>query len=234
MWVLPPHIAYLLGLGRQIRSEAMKHIKLRQQLIDTALAMNASGINQGASGNISLRVEGGFLITPSALPYDQYQCEDIVFMSQSGEAKGIRKPSSEWRFHKDIYLNRKDASAVLHAHSPSCTTLACLNMKIPAFHYMVAIAGGNDIRCAPYATFGTQTLSDHILAALKGRKACLLANHGMLCLEQDLSKALSLAIEVENLAHIYNQTLQIGTPQLLDEHEMARVLEKFEDYRAIV
>ncbi len=212
----------------------MKHLNLRQQLIDTALAMNASGINQGTSGNISVRVEGGFLITPSALPYDQYQCEDIVFMNLTGEWQGIRKPSSEWRFHKDIYLNRKDANAVLHAHSPSCTTLACLNRKIPAFHYMVAIAGGNDIRCAPYATFGTQELSDHTLAALKERKACLLANHGMLCLEQNLPKALSLAIEVENLARIYSQTLQISTPRLLDEHEMKRVLEKFEDYRTRV
>ncbi len=209
----------------------MKHLDLRQQLIDTALAMNASGINQGTSGNLSVRVEGGFLITPSALSYDKYQCEDIVFMNLSGEWEGMRKPSSEWRFHKDIYLNRKDAEAVLHAHSPSCTTLACLNKKIPAFHYMVAIAGGNDIRCAPYATFGTQELSDYTLDALKERKACLLANHGMLCLEQDLSKALSLAIEVENLAHIYSQTLQIGTPLLIDEHEMTQVLEKFEDYR---
>lgn len=212
----------------------MKHCDLRQQLIDTALAMNASGINQGTSGNISVRVEGGFLITPSALPYEQYQCEDIVFMTLAGEWEGIRKPSSEWRFHKDIYLNRKDAGAVLHAHSPSCTTLACLNKKIPAFHYMIAVAGGNDIRCAPYATFGTQELSDYTLAALEERKACLLANHGMLCLEQDLAKALSLAIEVENLAHIYSQTLKIGTPLLLDEHEMIRVLEKFEDYRTSV
>ncbi len=209
----------------------MKHLNLRQQLIDTALAMNASGINQGTSGNISVRVEGGFLITPSALPYDRYQCEDIVFMNLSGEWEGIRKPSSEWRFHKDIYLHRKDAGAVLHAHSPSCTALACMNRKIPAFHYMVAIAGGNDIRCAPYATFGTQELSDYTLAALEERKACLLANHGMLCLEQDLPKALSLAIEVENLAHIYSQTLQIGTSVLLDAHEMTRVLEKFGDYR---
>ncbi|MCF6235201.1 MAG: class II aldolase/adducin family protein [Gammaproteobacteria bacterium] len=212
----------------------MKHLDLRQQLIDTTLAMNASGINQGTSGNISVRVEGGFLITPSALPYNKYQCEDIVFMNLSGEWEGIRRPSSEWRFHKDIYLNRKDAGAVLHAHSPSCTTLACLNKKIPAFHYMIAIAGGNDIRCAPYATFGTQELSDYTLDALKERKACLLANHGMLCLEQDLSKALSLAIEIENLAQIYSQTLQIGTPLLLDEHEMTRVLEKFEDYRTSI
>ncbi|VAW87108.1 Ribulose-5-phosphate 4-epimerase and related epimerases and aldolases [hydrothermal vent metagenome] len=208
----------------------MKSLKLRQQLIDTALAMNASGINQGTSGNLSVRVEDGFLITPSALPYDKYQCEDIVFMKLTGECEGIRKPSSEWRFHKDIYLNRKDAGAILHAHSPSCTALACLNKKIPAFHYMVAVAGGNDIRCAPYATFGTQELSDYTLTALEKRKACLLANHGMICLDQDLPKALSLAIEVENLAQVYSQTLQIGTPILLDEYEMKRVLDKFKDY----
>ncbi len=210
----------------------MKHLNLRQQLIDTALAMNASGINQGTSGNISVRVENGFLITPSALPYDKYQCEDIVFMELTGKWKGLRKPSSEWRFHKDIYLNRKDAGAIVHAHSPSCTALACVNKKIPAFHYMVAVAGGNDIRCAPYTTFGTQELSDYALAALEDRKACLLANHGMLCLEEDLAKTLALAIEVENLAQVYSQTLQIGTPLLLDEDEMKRVLEKFKDYRA--
>lgn len=210
----------------------MKHLNLRQQLIDTALAMNASGINQGTSGNISVRVENGFLITPSALSYDKYQCEDIVFMALTGQWEGIRKPSSEWRFHKDIYLHREEAGAIVHAHAPSCTALACLNKKIPAFHYMVAVAGGSDIRCAPYATFGTQELSDYTLTALEERKACLLANHGMLCLEHDLPKALGLAIEVENLAKVYSQTLQIGTPLLLDEHEMKRVLEKFKDYRA--
>ncbi len=210
----------------------MKYRNLRQQLIDTAVAMNSGGINQGTSGNLSIRTEDGFLITPSALPYEKCRCEDMVFMKLDGRWEGIRKPSSEWRFHRDIYLKRQDAGAILHAHSPACTALACMNRKIPPFHYMVAVAGGSDIRCAPYATFATQELSDNVLTALDKRKACLLANHGMLCLEQDLPKVLALAIEIENLAHIYMQTLQIGAPILLDEPEMALVLKKFEDYKA--
>jgi len=210
----------------------MKYTPLRQQLIDTALAMNRNGINQGSSGNISVRVENGFLITPSALPYDACTVEDIVWMDLRGNWEGKHKPSSEWRFHRDIYQRRDDAGAVLHAHPPWCTTLACLGREIPAFHYMVAVAGGDTIRCAPYATFGTQALSDQVLEALTDRKACLLANHGMLCLEAELSLALSLAIEVENLARVYSQALAIGEPQLLDEAEMGRILRKFQNYRA--
>ncbi len=209
----------------------MNHATLRKQLINTALAMNTIGINQGTSGNISVRIDEGFLITPSALPYEECCPEDIVLMDLAGNPTGNQKPSSEWRFHRDIYLHREDAGAILHAHPPWCTTLACLGKEIPSFHYMVAVAGGATIRCAPYATFGTQDLSDHALLALEERNACLLANHGMLCLEKDLQQALSLAIEVENLACIYGQALQIGEPLLLGQEEMDQVLEKFRDYK---
>ncbi len=209
----------------------MEYLTQRHQLIETALAMNRMGINQGTSGNISVRVDGGFLITPSALPYEECHPEDIVFMNPDGGWEGNRKPSSEWRFHRDIYQHRSDAGAVLHAHPPWCTTLACLQRDIPPFHYMIAVAGGNDIRCAPYATFGTQRLSDYVLQALRDRNACLLANHGMLCLETDLSRTLSLAVEVENLARIYVQASAIGQPSLLSDEEMQRVLSKFQEYR---
>lgn len=205
-------------------------LKLREQLIETAVAMNASGINRGTSGNLSARTDGGFLITPSGINYAELAVEDIVAMDLKGEWAGSTKPSSEWRFHRDIYRNRADAWAIVHAHPVFCATLACLGRPIPAFHYMVAVAGGRDIRCAAYATFGTQELSDHVLAALTGRKACLMANHGLVCLEHDLPRALSLAIEIEQLAQAYHQCLTVGEPVILDDLEMARVLEKFQHY----
>ena len=207
---------------------------LRAAVIDTALAMNAAGINRGKSGNVSarLRDEGfdGFLITPSGLPYAETTSDDIVAMTLRGEAHGKRVPSSEWRFHRDIYANRSDAHAIVHTHAPFATSLACLHRGIPPFHYMVAVAGGNDIRCAPYATFGTQALSDNALAALAGRNACLLANHGMIALGASLAHALALAVEVETLAEMYWRALQIGEPILLSDAEMAIVLEKFATY----
>lgn len=204
----------------------------RAELISIALEMNASGINCGTSGNVSLRSGEGMLITPSGANYDDLQPGDIVAVSLDGHWEEGRKPSSEWRFHRDIYRQRSDAAAVVHAHPVHCTALACLGKPIPAFHYMVAVAGGEDIRCAPYATFGTQELSDHVLAALAGRKACLMANHGLICLERTLPRALALAIEVENLARTYCQCLTIGEPNLLGSEEMARVIEKFRDYGA--
>ena len=210
----------------------MRYSELRAQLIETALQMETMGLNQGMSGNLSVRIKEGFLITPSALPYNQCRAEDIVLMDLEGNAAGSRKPSSEWRFHHDVYVQRQDAGAVLHAHSPWSTTLACLQTPIPAFHYMVAVAGGEDIRCAPYATYGTQALSDYALKALQNRKACLLANHGLLCLDADLNKVLALAIEVEDLARVYSQTLQIGKPVILSDAEMMKVIEKFKDYRS--
>ena len=210
----------------------MQYPELRTQLIETALQMETMGLNHGMSGNLSVRINESFLITPSALPYNQCMAEDIVLMDLEGHAQGSRKPSSEWRFHRDIYTQRQDAGAVLHAHSPWCTTLACLQTPIPAFHYMVAVAGGLDIRCAPYATYGTQALSDYALEALQNRKACLLANHGLLCLDADLDRVLALAIEVEDLARVYSQTIQIGKPVLLSDAEMMKVIGKFKDYRS--
>ena len=209
----------------------MSDSKLRQQMLATALAMNNQGLNQGTSGNVSVRDGDGFLITPSALAYEQCAADDLVWMDGTGQAQGHRKPSSEWRMHADIYRTFPEAGAILHAHSIFCTTLACLDRPIPAFHYMVAVAGGDSIRCAPYATFGTQALSDGVIAALKDRSAALLAHHGMICFAADLEKVLALAVEVETLARIYLQALPIAEPPLLSKAEMATVLQRFKDYR---
>ncbi len=203
---------------------------LRQQLIDTALAMNANGLNQGASGNLSARYEDGFLITPSGMDYAGLSASDIVWMDFDGKTRGVRKPSSEWRFHAAIYQHRPEADAILHAHPVSCSTLACLGKGIPAFHYMVAIAGGKDIRCSDYATFGTQELSDFVIKALRDRKACLMAHHGLTCFEEDLPRALALAIEVEHLATVYSRILTIGEAEVLPDSEMEKVLKKFSSY----
>lgn len=209
----------------------IKQKRLRKQIIATALKMNALGINQGTSGNLSARArDGGFFITPSGLPYEECLSSDIVHVEMDGHFEGLHAPSSEWRIHRDILKTRKDAEAIIHVHSPMATSLACLHRDIPAFHYMVAVAGGPDIRCAPYATFGTQALSDHALKALDGRRACLLANHGMIALGDSLQKALALAVEVEALAGQYWRCLKVGKPVLLDAEEMDRVLEKFKNY----
>jgi L-fuculose-phosphate aldolase len=202
----------------------------RRQLVETAVAMNRRGINQGTSGNLSVRREDGMLITPSGMAYSTLEPDDIVLVDGAGQHHGPRLPSSEWRIHHDIYRARPDAAAVLHAHPRDCAALACLREPIPAFHYMVAVAGGRDIRCAPYATFGSQALSDHVLEALKDRQACLMANHGLLCLGQGLDQALALAIEVEQLAGTYLRCLAVGKPVILDDEEMDRVLLKFRTY----
>jgi L-fuculose-phosphate aldolase len=204
--------------------------ELRRAMIETAGRMNASGLNQGTSGNLGHRVEGGFLVTPSGMDYDALVPEDIVFMRFDGTHEGRRLPSSEWRFHRDILAARPDVEIVLHAHAMFCTTLACLGRGIPAFHYMVAASGASSIACAPYATYGTEELSRHAVAALAGGNACLLANHGMIAVGPTLPKTLKLAIEVETLAAMYWRALQIGEPNLLDEAEMRRVLEKFKTY----
>ena len=205
-------------------------LALRRAIIRTARRMNALGINQGRSGNVSARWGAGFLITPTAIDYDRLAPADIVAMEFGGRHRGKRSPSSEWRFHHDILKTRPEAGAVVHAHAPYATTLACLRRAIPAFHYMVAIAGGDSIRCARYATFGTRALSDSVLAALKGRKACLLANHGLVAVGEDLGDALRIAAEVETLAAQYWRALLIGRPKLLSRGEMARVVKKFERY----
>lgn len=206
---------------------------LREQLLATARAMNGQGLNQGTSGNVSVREGDGFLITPSALAYDQCWPEDVVWLDMAGTAQGKRRPSSEWRMHRDIYHHFPRAGAILHAHSPYCTTLACLERAIPAFHYMVAVAGGDSIRCTPYALFGSQQLSDAAVAGLQDRSATLLGHHGMLCHAASLEQVLALAIEVEALARIYLQALQVGEPPILPATAMAEVLERFAAYKSV-
>ena len=205
---------------------------LRNAVVATALRMNELGINRGKSGNVSARTGDGFLITPSALPYDETEPQDIVTVHDDGQAVGSYLPSSEWRFHRAIYAARPEVHAIVHAHSPFATTLACLDRGIPAFHYMVAVAGGADIRCAAYATFGTQALADQVLRALDRRNACLLAHHGMIAVGVSLKEALALAVEVETLAEMYWRALQIGEPSILSGQEMEIVLEKFKTYGA--
>ncbi len=204
--------------------------KLRQGIIDICLEMNASGLNQGTSGNVSARVDGGMLITPSGRPYKQMKPADIVYMTSDGSYEGDLVPSTEWRFHLDILNTRDDVHAIVHAHPTFCTTLAILGRDIPPLHYMVAVAGGPDIRCADYATFGTKELSDNALKALEDRKACLLAHHGMIATGPDLAKAMWLAIETETLAKQYYYTLQLGGPPLLPEAEIANVMQRIKSY----
>ena len=203
---------------------------LRKAIIAAACRMNDLGINQGKSGNLSARIADGFLVTPTGMSYEALKPADIVAMDFKGRARGRRLPSSEWRFHRDIFAARPEVNAIVHTHAMFATTLACLHREIPPFHYMVAVAGGDSVRCAPYATFGTEELSRNAVAALAGRKACLLANHGMIAVGSSIEQALALAVEVETLAAMYWRALQVGVPQLLDGAEMARVIEKFRSY----
>ncbi len=192
--------------------------------------MNDCGINQGTSGNVSVRTDEGFLVTASGIAYDVMKPEHVVEVTLDGGYYGAYLPSSEWRMHLDIYHTRPEAGAVVHVHSPYATALSCLGEDIPAFHYMIVVAGGDTIRCAEYATFGTEQLSKNMIAALDGRNACLLANHGMICFSSDLDKSLALAIEVEALCHQFVIARQAGEPIILDAEEMKTVLEKFKTY----
>jgi len=208
---------------------------LRAEVIATARAMNAAGINVNKAGNVSVRcwrgTHEGFLVTPTGVAYEGLTADALVFVrSTDGAPRGRLAPSSEWRFHRDILSARPEFGAVVHTHSPAATALACHGIGLPAFHYMVAAAGGIDIRCAPYATFGTQELSEHALAALAGRRACLLAHHGVIACGSTLAAALALAIEVEHLARIYLQARALGEPARLPDDEMQRVLARFESY----
>lgn len=204
---------------------------LRRAVIETARAMSRDGLSPGRSGNVSARVPGGMLITPTGLAYDLLCEDDVVFVAETGETlPGSLKPSSEWHFHQAIYAAKPDAGAIVHCHSMDATALACAGKPIPAFHYMVAVAGGADIRLAPYATFGTPELAAAVVAALDRRKAALLAHHGQVACGQDLGSALDLAREVEVLAGQYLRTLQIGGGPILDAEEMVRVQEKFRGY----
>lgn len=217
-----------------IDQAAFARLQLRRDLIDTVRRANALGINRGASGNASVRCGRDFLVTPSAVPYDTMEPDDIVAMRFDGSweaGRDDRRPSSEWRFHRDILAARPDVEAVVHVHSAAASALACLRRDIPPFHYMVAVAGGTTIRCSRYATFGTQALSDAVLEALDGRTACLIANHGQIATGGSLEAALALAVEVESLAETYWRAAQVGEPVLLDDDEMARVLDRFARYR---
>ncbi|MCK1338044.1 L-fuculose-phosphate aldolase [Bradyrhizobium sp. 38] len=202
----------------------------RQAIIGACRRMNALGINQGTSGNISVRHVDGLLITPTSVPYDAMTPDQIVFMAMDGSHAPSQKPSSEWRFHLDILKARQDVNAVVHAHPTYCTILAIMGMEIPPVHYMIAAAGGDSIRCAPYATFGTVELSEHAVRALEDRLACLLDHHGMIAVGKSLDKAMWLAVEVETLARQYHGCLQIGAPPLLSSAEIERVRQRMSGY----
>ena len=200
-------------------------------LVAHARRMNEAGLNQGTSGNLSVRIDDRrFLVTPSGVPYDRLEPDDLVTMTLDGTVEGEGTPSSEWRIHRDLYDSRSDAGAVLHAHSPWAMSVASLRRDLPPFHYMIVMGGGFSVRCARYATYGTQELSDSALKALERRRACLLANHGLLCLESSLERVFALAVEIETLCRVYMNCLAVEEPALLDEDELRRVGEKFAGY----
>lgn len=206
-------------------------ISARWRLIEVAREMNTSRLSPGRSGNVSARRDDGFLITPTGLPYGGLRPDDIVFIDENGHtARGQRRPSSEWRFHFDIYRRFPEVGGVVHCHARHASALACAGLSIPAFHYMVAVAGGVEIPLAPYATFGTQELSDHILAALGSCRAALMEHHGLVATGTDLAAAYDLAHEVEELAAQYILTLSLGARRVLPVDEMARVIERFKTY----
>ncbi len=202
----------------------------KDAVIETCLQMNALGINQGTSGNVSLRVGDIYLLTASGIPYEAMETRHIVEMDLQSGYRGPFLPSSEWRMHQEIYRARPEAGAVVHTHSTYATALSCLRRDIPAVHYMIAAAGGTTIRCADYATFGTAELCEAMVRALDQRKACLLANHGMICFGAGLDGALRLAVEIESLAKQYFIACQAGDPVILDDDEMHRVLARFRTY----
>ncbi len=203
----------------------------RASVISAAREMSRLGLSPGRSGNVSRRWRAGLLITPSGMAYDALVPKDIVFVDGDGSTpKALRKPSSEWRFHLAAYSARADRHAIVHTHSLNATVLACAQMTIPAFHYMVAAAGGADIPCVPYATFGTEALSENVVQGLLDRDACLMANHGQIAIGETLTSALELATTVEILSEQFYKVLTLGPPHILDAAEMARVLEKFKSY----
>jgi L-fuculose-phosphate aldolase len=208
----------------------MTELELRQSVIATARAMSQRGLSPGRSGNVSCRWASGMLITPSGMAYDAIEPADIVAMTADGSITGARKPSSEWRFHLAAYMQRPDMQAIVHTHSMHATVLACAHKAIPAFHYMVAAAGGRDIPLVPYATFGTEALSRHVADGVAQRNACLMANHGQIAMGATLSAALELAADVEVLAEQYWKVLQLGPAHVLPDDEMDRVIERFKSY----
>ena len=220
----------------------MENLKIREDIIEFSKKLNSTNLSPLRSGNVSVKATennvDGFYITPSGKKYDDLKPEDIVFLSL-GEKKDFlrwfnsgKKPSSEWRFHQDIYTNKAEARAIVHAHSPHATAVSSHGKPIPAFHYMVALAGGNDIKCADYATFGTSELSKNIINALENRKACLMSNHGQVAFGQNLKQAFELAQEVENICHQYIIALKLGEPKILSSSEMEKILDKVKYYKS--
>ena len=219
----------------------MKNLKEREEVIEYSIKLNTTNLSPLRSGNISVRgIEDGiegFFITPSGKKYESLKPEDIVFLSLNEEKDFLswfntgKNPSSEWRFHQDIYVNKKEAKAIVHAHSTCATAVSTHQKSIPAFHYMVAVAGGEDIKCSKYATFGTKNLSRNIIKALKNRSACLIANHGQVAFGENLKKTFELAQEIENICHQYINALRIGIPKILSKKEMKIVLGKFKNYK---
>ena len=206
--------------------------KIKAEIIKYSKMLNSRKLSALRSGNISVKYNDGFLITPSGKKYSSLKNKDIVYVSLEGKfdkKKGI--PSSEWKFHQDIYKNKKDAEAIVHAHSTNATAISTHKRGIPPFHYMVAMAGGHDIKCAKYATYGSRELSKNILKALKLRKACLISNHGQIAFEENLPKAFELAEEVENLSLQYITSLKLGKPKILSLKEMNKVLMKAKNYK---
>ena len=219
----------------------MQNLKEREEVIEYSKKLNTTNLSPLRSGNISVRgvqdkVEG-FFITPSGKKYELLKPEDIVFLSLNEEKDFIswfnsgKNPSSEWRFHQDIYKSKWEAKAIVHAHSPNATAVSSHGKPVPAFHYMIALAGGDDIKCSEYATFGTNELSVNIIKALKNRKACLISNHGQIAFEKNISKAFELAEEVENISLQYITSLKLGKPKILSLNEMKKVLSKAKNYK---
>ncbi len=206
-------------------------MSIGEQVLEAAQSMSASGLSPGKSGNVSARTEGGFIITPTGLEYDDLKPNDLVLVKEDGSVPLEQlKPSSEAPFHLAVYKARPDIASIVHCHSNKATALACAGKSIPAFHYMVAAAGGHDIPLAPYATFGSEELANALVATLQDRNACLMAHHGQIALATTPAKALDLALEIENLAKQYLDVLTLGEPKILDDEEMNKVLEKFKSY----
>jgi L-fuculose-phosphate aldolase len=208
----------------------MSEIKLRSEMVRIANKLDEHGFNRGTSGNLSARFGEGMLITPSGMGAEGLTEDDIVFVHMDRTSRGRWQPSSEWLFHRDIYAQRPEFGAVVHTHAVAATALACLRKDIPPFHYMIALMGGDNIRCGKYATFGTQELSNNALAALRGRKACLLANHGMIAAGKDLAEAFRITVEVETLSEMYLRALQAGEPVLLKADEFQAAQKRFASY----
>jgi len=202
----------------------------RRKLVDVSRRLALLGLNRGTSGNAGVRLGARLLITPSGVPAEALSPESMVILDVEGQVLGTGRPSSEWRLHCDVLAARPDVNAVIHTHSPFATSLACLGQDVPPFHYMIAVTGGSTLRCAPYALFGTQALSDQAVQALQGRKACLLANHGMVALGRDLDEALALAVEVESLCEMYWRACQLGAPRILSDAQMDEVIDRFRHY----